>query len=396
MAHIKDNDTSKPNVEGTGNNNTSTGSFGKPDASLNLDDLKKQYASLVEEIRAVINKSKDKRDLSSEDRGKARGLYIRLGDTAGRIARYSTDEKESAEYKERANKARAKAVEYGSSVTGAVPKTSLDDVKGLSNVKELVKSFIFMNNHQDILKYYHMEGGLGMLMYGAPGTGKTMFAEAVAHELNLPLFIITPAEIFKPHVGESEEQVKKLFDDMDAYADGALLFVDECESIFSIRTQDTQDYKAAVTTELLQRINGFGRDGSKRIMIAATNRPQDIDPAYLRYKRFSYVVHVTPPDKEAKKAIIEHKLKGISLDGVTVDEIAQMTETNLGFYSGADISGICEEACRQAVDIIKEKSLTTPLPLTRQMFENAVEKLKPSITNDMMAFYNNWQKGMTK
>ena len=241
-----------------------------------------------------------------------------------------------------------------------------------------------------------MEGGLGMLMYGAPGTGKTMFAEAVAHELNLPLFIITPAEIFKPHVGESEEQVKKLFDDMDAYADGALLFVDECESIFSIRTAETQDYKAAVTTELLQRINGFGKDGSKRIMIAATNRPQDIDPAYLRYKRFSYVVHVTPPDEEAIEAILEHKLKGIQLDGFTYKDIVAKLSNANGYYSGADISGICEEACRQAIDVIKKNNYTTPIPLRMEMFENAIEKLKPSITPSMKAFYDNWEKGITK
>ena len=201
-----------------------------------------------------------------------------------------------------------------------MPDTTFDDVKGLEDVKKLVKSFLFMAQNPDVLKYYKLEGGLGMLMYGAPGTGKTMFAEAIANAMNLPLFIVTPADIFKSYVGESEQAVKQIFQEIDACPEGAILFVDECESIFSRRTQDTKDYKAAVTTELLQRINGFGVDGSKRIMIAATNRPDVIDPAYLRYKRFSHLIHVTPPDLEAKRAIIESKLSGIALDGVTAED----------------------------------------------------------------------------
>lgn len=190
-----------------------------------------------------------------------------------------------------------------------------------------------------------------------------MFAEAIANAMNLPLFIVTPADIFKSYVGESEQAVKQIFQELDACPDGAILFVDECESIFSRRTQDTKDYKAAVTTELLQRINGFGVDGSKRIMIAATNRPDVIDPAYLRYKRFSHLIHVTPPDLEAKRAIIESKLEGIALDGVTAEDVLDMTErltvkdTPLGrvsvreaYYSAADICGIVEEACRLALE----------------------------------------------
>lgn len=245
-----------------------------------------------------------------------------------------------------------------------------------------------------------------MLMYGAPGTGKTMFAEAIANAMNLPLFIVTPADIFKSYVGESEQAVKQIFQELDSCPDGAILFVDECESIFSRRTQDTKDYKSAVTTELLQRINGFGVDGSKRIMIAATNRPDIIDPAYLRYKRFSHLIHVTPPDDEAKRAIIESKLDGIELDGITTEDVLEMSNTvsykkteigyvstKTGYYSAADLCGIIEEACRLALEILQANESTTPIPLTREMFEKAFQKIAPSISQELLDEYDNFRRG---
>ena len=192
----------------------------------------------------------------------------------------------------------------------------------------------------------------------------------------------------------------------EAREDGAILFVDECESIFSRRTQDTKDYKSAVTTELLQRINGFGVDGSKRIMIAATNRPDIIDPAYLRYKRFSHLIHVTPPDDEAKRAIIESKLDGIELDGITTEDVLEMSNTvsykkteigyvstKTGYYSAADLCGIIEEACRLALEILQANESTTPIPLTREMFEKAFQKIAPSISQELLDEYDNFRRG---
>jgi transitional endoplasmic reticulum ATPase len=287
---------------------------------------------------------------------------------------------------------------------GEIPDTTFEKIKGLEEVKRMAKSFIFMAKNTELLKKYKIEGGLGLLLYGAPGTGKTMFAEAIANEMKLPLFIVTPADIFKSYVGESEQAVKQLFMELDACPDGAILFIDECESIFSRRTQDTKDYKAAVTTELLQRINGFGVNGAKRIMIAATNRPDVIDPAYLRYKRFSHLVHVTPPDKEAKKAIIEGKVKGIELHGITTDQILEMTEKSQpkrimgddrpGYYSAADICGIIEEACRLALEEIQASGKTEPIPLTKEMFVKAFKKTPPSISQELLDEYNNFRSNI--
>ena len=372
---------------------------------LSLDELKAQESEITNKIRNLLKGRKDKNDISREEKGEIRLQYSKLAQIAKVIASRSTDGDEQERYQDIFKKASAKAEMYGSVIKSAAPKTTMDDIKGQEETKRMVASFAFMASNPHLLAHYKMDGGLGLLMYGAPGTGKTMFAEAIANQMDLPLFIVTPADVFKSYVGESEQAVKEIFQEIDACPNGAILFIDECESIFSRRTADAKDYKAAVTTELLQRMNGFGVNGAKRVMIGATNRPDQIDPAYLRHKRFSHMVHVKPPDMPAKKAIIEARLKGIDLDGITVDEIAQMTQcersvsTDIGevveesaYYSAADICGIMEEACRLALEQLEKTQSTTPIALTREMFEKAFKHIPPSISKDVLDTYNNFRK----
>lgn len=369
-----------------------------------VEALERDFNATTDRIRQLLAGKKDRNKIADEVKAKLRSEYSRAAQIANTLSQRVTDEDEVKKYKDYFRRLSDMAASYGSVIKSRVPDTTFDDVKGLDNVKKLVKSFMFMAQNPEILKYYKLEGGLGMLMYGAPGTGKTMFAEAIANAMNLPLFIVTPADIFKSYVGESEQAVKQIFQELDACPDGAILFVDECESIFSRRDKDTKDYKAAVTTELLQRINGFGVDGSKRIMIAATNRPDVIDSAYLRYKRFSHLIHVTPPDEEAKRAIIESKLKGIALDGVTPADVLAMSkgviykETAMGtkvpqtaYYSAADLCGIIEEACRLALEKLQAAGSTNPIPLTRDMFERAFDKIPPSISQELLDEYENFR-----
>lgn len=376
---------------------------GKAQSEESLDELKAQFEESKNKIRKLVDGRKDKKDIPTEEKNKLSTEYLRASMLAKKIASRTTDNAEAEKYKDYSKKLGDTAASYGSSVKSKIPDTTFDDVKGLEDVKKIVESFVFMAENPQIMKHYRLEGGLGMMMYGAPGTGKTMFAEALANKLQLPLFIVTPADIYKSYVGASEQAVRQIFDEIDACPDGAILFVDECESIFSRRTQDTKDYKSAVTTELLQRLNGFGVDGSKRILVGATNRPQDIDPAYLRYKRFSHRVHVTPPDLEAKRAILEGKLKGIELDGITVEEILQRTECTRevelpvgtvtvkdAYYSAADICGLVEEACRLALERLQEMKSSIPIPLTKDFFDKAFDKIKPSISAKLLKEYENF------
>ena len=372
-----------------------------------IEQLKQEFDGLMGKIRALIGVRKDKNQISAEEKRELRTHYNNAAKVAKKIyERAENDDVLEQKFKDLYKRCLDKAEAYGSIMKREVPKTTIDDIKGQEDVKKLIESFAFMADNPDILKYYKIQGGLGLLMYGAPGTGKTMFAEAIANKMKLPLFVVTPADIFKSYVGESEQAVKQLFQDIEACEEGAILFVDECESIFSKRTSDTKDYKSAVTTELLQRMNGFGVDGSKRILIGATNRPDQIDPAYLRYKRFSHMVHITPPDATARRAIIESKLKGIPLaDDVSIDDIMFMTTQACstyvdsngrvaggGSYSSADICGIIEEACRLALEQLMANNSTTPIPVGRAMFEKAVAKNPPSISAETLETYNKFRE----
>lgn len=381
---------------------------GKPDK---IKQLEQDFEKNRQEVVRIRNSREKTSDFTPEEKKTLRHCYVRLSALAKQLSNLK-DGKEADELLALSKSLAEKAQSFGAVITAKTPKLTFDDVKGLNDVKALVQSFVFMLENPKLTEYYKIEGGLGMLMYGAPGTGKTMFAEAIATKLDLPLFIITPSDIFKSYVGESEAAVRQMFEEIDACPEGAVVFIDECESIFAARKSDDKDYKSAVTTELLQRINGFGVNGARRVMVAATNRPEMIDKAYLRHKRFSHLVHVTPPDDSAKEAIIRSKLKDIAVEGdkeVFITKLLQMAsgkkmeysetmggevEQVVGYYSGADISAIVEEACRIALEWLEKNKQTEPIPLTMAMFEKAFAKIPPSISPSLLEEYANFRKNM--
>lgn len=394
--------------------------------------LLEQYIELGKKINAKRDELKDPNNTMDMPviRSELSSLFLEAAAVGRRILSYAEEDKVKNLLIERLHSPDAvklleghvashidNAKKYGSSIKSDVPATTLDDIKGQENVKNVVRSFIFMAKHPELFEKYKMKGGLGMMMYGAPGTGKTMFAEAIAHEMNLPLFVITPADIFKSYVGASEQAVRQIFQDISSCADGAVLFIDECESIFTKRSADTKETKSAVTSELLQRMNGEGVDGSKRIMIAATNRPWDIDPAYLRYKRFSHLIHIEPPDENAIEAIVCSKLKGIPQEAHLAEDVAEFfinntarargilnanaaerkDENEVGLYSAADICGIIEEACRMAIEetmrAASERGDNAEMnfeEVTFDMIRAASAKRKPSISVADLRAYDNF------
>ena len=387
-----------------------------------IQELKDQLNEVALKIKKVLNGRNDRDQLSQEDKNQLRDLYTKAVSIARQLRDRIQDDAEREKYKKFYENAVEKAKSYGSSIKndGEIPKTTMDDVKGLDNVKSLVKSFIHQMEHPEIKNFYHLEGGYGMLMHGAPGTGKTMIVEAIANAMKKPLFTISPSDIFKSYVGQSEQAVKQIFEDMDACGDGAILFVDECDTILSKRGANTQDYKAAVTNELLQRINGLGVNGSKRVLIAATNCPQNIDPAYLRHKRFSHVVHVTPPDEQAIRAILKSKVKDrnnpdntILEDGFTLDMLIDMLKEKCNgpvdfsldspakpkgksYYSSADICGIYESACGLAIEYIVNNNITEPVKLRREWFVEAIKRTPPSISGELSDFHENFRERASK
>ena len=134
-----------------------------------IETLKKEYEEVKAKIRAILKGKADRADLSEDERSSLRTNYSLASQYAKSLSDRCTNAEESEKYQAEYKKLSSRAASYGSNLHNNIPKTTFDDVKGLDEVKRLVKSFIFMAKNPDLLKYYKIEGGLGMLMYGAPG-----------------------------------------------------------------------------------------------------------------------------------------------------------------------------------------------------------------------------------
>jgi AAA family ATPase len=192
----------------------------------------------------------------------------------------------------------------------------------------------------------------GFLLYGPPGCSKTMAAQAMATESDLNFFSVKGPELLNMYVGESERAIRKLFARARANAP-SLIFFDEIDTLASSREGAGKDVSSgsghhvghSVLATLLTEMDGF--EASEDVLVlAATNRPQALDPALLRAGRFDGMIYVAPPDPEARTTIIERRLGMRRIDS-TVD-IQELVALSDGF-SGAETVGACDAAGRSVM-----------------------------------------------
>lgn len=216
---------------------------------------------------------------------------------------------------------------------------SMDDVAGLQEAKdEIIQKVIEPNKHPEIFRRFNKSKGGGILLYGVPGTGKTMLAQAIAHEIDAKFFSVKCSDILSKWVGDAEQNIRNLFQEAKSYPT-SIVFFDEFEAIAPNRDTYSTVMKRVVP-ELLTQIQGFEKNDNNLIVIAATNRPWDIDTAFLRPGRFDRRIYVPLPDYEARQAIIRNKLNGVPCDkNLDLDKIANITEG----FNGADVTAFCEK-----------------------------------------------------
>jgi len=239
------------------------------------------------------------------------------------------------------------AIRGGTSVAER-PTTRLSDVAGMEDVKEQVRLRIIEPMlHQTLAGRYGLSVGGGMLLYGPPGTGKTFFARAVAGELELPFYMVTAADIFGKYVGESEKNVRKLFNDIRKNP-LSVVFIDELETLFPARTAAVHEETRKVISLLLQELDGINKSKNPILLLGATNVPWMIDSAFLRPGRFDVKVYVGLPDFDARRQML---IKAFDEGDVPHEPglTAHISERTEGF-SGADLRGVMARLRQVAFD----------------------------------------------
>ncbi|MFX0021865.1 MAG: CDC48 family AAA ATPase [Candidatus Hermodarchaeota archaeon] len=263
------------------------------------------------------------------------------------------------------------------------PTETWDDIGGLQDAKQQLQEVIeWPLKYPELYSHLNSKPPSGILLFGPPGTGKTLLAKALAHESEVNFISVKGPEFLSKWVGESEKAVRETFRKARA-ASPCIIFFDEIDAIAGMRGRfASSQVTEQVVSQLLTEMDGL--EGLKDvILLAATNRPDMLDPALLRSGRFGRHIEIPMPDKEARKEIFKIHLKNKPLDDdVDIDQMAQ----DLEGYTGADIQAIAEEATlltiRKAVADLNINTQNADsvkvVKIAKAQFDESIEKVLKS------------------
>ncbi|KAF9952177.1 AAA ATPase cdc48 [Mortierella alpina] len=220
-----------------------------------------------------------------------------------------------------------------------------DDIGGcrkqMAQIRELVELPL---RHPQLFKSIGIKPPRGILMFGPPGTGKTLMARAVANETGAFFFLINGPEIMSKMAGESESNLRKAFEEAEKNSP-AIIFIDEIDSIAPKREKTNGEVERRVVSQLLTLMDGL-KARSNVVVMAATNRPNSIDPALRRFGRFDREIDIGIPDPTGRLEILRIHTKNMKLDDdVDLEQIASETHG----YVGSDVASLCSEAAMQQI-----------------------------------------------
>ena len=234
--------------------------------------------------------------------------------------------------------------EKGESAKGVSP-VNYEDIGGLRNEIRKVREMIELPlRHPEIFEKLGVKAPKGILLYGPPGTGKTLLAKAVAYESSAHFISISGPEIMSKFYGESEARLREIFKEGKEKAP-TIIFIDEIDSIAPKREEVTGEVERRVVSQLLSLMDGLEGRGEV-IIVAATNRPNAIDPALRRPGRFDREIEIKVPDKIGREEILAIHSREMPLDeDVDIEELASKTHG----YVGADLEGLCKEGAMKTL-----------------------------------------------
>lgn len=267
------------------------------------------------------------------------------------------------------------------------PKVRWSDIGGQEEVKQRLREAVeWPLTHPEVFKRLGGTPRKGLLLYGPPGCSKTLTAKALATEAGLNFMAVKGPELFSMYVGESERAVREVFRKARA-ASPSIIFFDEIDALSASREGGGKGAGANILTSLLNEMDGI-ETLKNVIVLAATNRPEIIDPALMRPGRLDTILYVGPPDLEARKQILGIKMRKMAVgEDVDVEELAE----GLKGFSGAEIVNVCDEAIHYAMRESFEVEC-----VGRRHFDMALEKAIPQITEEMCRKYEEWSVGGVK
>jgi transitional endoplasmic reticulum ATPase len=269
------------------------------------------------------------------------------------------------------------------------PNVKWEDIGGLEEPKqELMESVEWPLRYAALFKHMNAIPPKGILLYGPPGTGKTLLAKAVATESQANFISVKGPEFLSKWVGESEKAVRETFRKARQAAP-CVIFLDEIDAIAPVRgTSSDSGVTERVISQILTEMDGLEALHNV-VVIAATNRPDIIDPALLRPGRFDRLVFIGPPDLEARKEILRIHTKGKPLDkDVDLDKLA----AKMANYTGAEIAAVCNEAVMLSIRdyVLKggdvEESKIQERKVGMKYFEKAMENVEPMSESDLRKY----------
>ncbi|MGC1708769.1 MAG: CDC48 family AAA ATPase [Nitrosotalea sp.] len=275
-------------------------------------------------------------------------------------------------------------------IDNSVPRITYDDLGGLKNEVQKIREMVELPmRHPELFEKIGVEAPKGVLLYGPPGTGKTLIAKAVAGETNSHFISISGPEIIGKFYGESEERLRELFKQAEENTP-SIIFIDEVDSIAPKREEVTGEVEKRVVSQLLTLMDGMKSRG-KVVVIAATNRPDSIDPALRRPGRFDREIEIGIPDATGRKEILDIHTRGMPLEEkVNLEQIARVTH---GFV-GADLEILAKEAAMRSlrrilpdIDLEEEKipaEVLQKIVITESDFKDALKEVRPSALREVL------------